>query len=139
MHKDRAPNEPIQRHDGPHREFSRIPVLIPVRIENLPPNMGNGLLSVPGVLLNIGCGGGRVRVRMELPPGARVLISLPVGGPGLRLLAEVVWGARSSEFGNEPSMVGVRWIDPMAAGTLQAVLLGQGLIAPKEAAHASRT
>jgi hypothetical protein len=133
-----APKEPILRNDGPPREFSRIPVVIPVRVEILPVNKSGVFAAVPGVLLNIGCGGGRVRVRLELPPGTRVFISLPMGTPGLRLLAEVVWGSRPSGFGNEPSMFGVRWIDPMSVGALQAVLLGQGLTTPREAAHASR-
>ena len=138
MVNPQAPNEPIQRNDGPPREFSRIPVVIPVRVEILPANKGGVCAAVPGVLLNIGCGGGRVRVRWELPPGTRVFISLPVGTPGLRLLAEVVWGSRPSGFGNEPSMFGVRWIDPMSVRALQAVLLGQGLSTPRESAHASR-
>lgn len=138
MVNPQAPNEPIQRNDGPPREFSRIPVVIPVCVEILPANKDDVFAAVPGVLLNIGCGGGRVRVRLELPPGTRVFISLPVVTAGLRLLAEVVWGSRPSGLGNEPSMFGVRWIDPMSVGALQAVLLGQGLTTPRESAHASR-
>ena len=138
MLNSNAPKEPIQRNDGPPREFSRIPVVIPVRVEILPANKAGAFAAVPGVLLNIGCGGGRVRVRSELPPGTRVFISLPVGTPDHRLLAEVVWGSRPSGFGNEPPIFGVRWIDPMSVGALQRVLLGQGLTTPREAAHASR-
>lgn len=138
MPKDHAPNEPTLRIGGPPREYTRIPVVIPVRVQILTAKKGSVAAAVPGVLLNISCGGGTARVRWNLPAGTRVLISLPVGTPVLHLLAEVVWGSRPSGFGNEPSMFGVRWSDPMSVGALQAVLLGQGLIAPRESAHASQ-
>jgi len=138
MLKSPVRKETIQRSDGPPREFSRIPGVIPVRVEILPASKGGVFAAVPGVLLNIGCGGGKVRVRWDLPPGTRGFISLPVGTPGLRLLAEVVWGSRASGFGNEPAMYGVRWIDPLSAGALRVVLLGQGLTSPGEMAHAPR-
>ena len=135
MLKSHPQMETIHRSDGPSREFSRIPVVIPVRVEILSANKGDVAPPLPGVLLNIGCGGGRVRVRWELPPGTRVFVSLPVGTPGIRLLAEVVWGSRPSGFGNEPSMFGVRWIDPLSVGSIQAILLGQGLTTLRETAH----
>jgi hypothetical protein len=138
MLKDHPPNEPIPRNGDPPREFTRVPVVIPVRVQILTAKKGSVVAAAPGVLLNIGCGGGRVRVRWELSAGTRVLISLPVGTPVLHLLAEVVWGSRPSELGNEPSVFGVRWSDPMSMGTLQAVLLGQGLMTPRESAHVSQ-
>ncbi len=133
-----VPKEPVQRNDGPFREFSRVSVVIPARIGIRPPTKGGVIVAVPGVLLNIGCGGGQVRARWDLPPGTGVFIFLPVDTSGIRLLAEVVWGSRTSGFGNEPAMYGVRWIDPLSVGTLQAVLLGQGLTTPGEMLHAPR-
>jgi hypothetical protein len=138
MLKSHPQMETIHRSDGPSREFSRVPVVIPVRVEILPASKGGVFAAVPGVLLNIGCGGGNVRVRWDLAPGTRVLISLSVGTPGLRLPAEIVWGARASGFGNEPAVYGVRWVDPLSVGAVQAVLLGQGLTRPGEMAHAPR-
>jgi hypothetical protein len=138
MLKPHISKEPIRRDDGPFREFSRISVVIPIRIEILPPAAGGVFAAVPGVLLNIGCGGGQVRVRWDLPPRTRVFIFLPAETSGLRLLAEVVWGPRASGLGNEPAMFGVRWIDPLSVRALQAALLGHGLSAPGEMVHAPR-
>lgn len=133
-----VPKEPVRRDDGPFREFSRVSVVIPVRVEILPPTRGGVFAAVPGVLLNIGCGGGQVRVRWDLLPGTRLFFFLPAEPSGLRLLAEVVWGSRASGVGNEPAMYGVRWIDPLSVRALQAVLLGQGLTTPGEMLHAPR-
>jgi hypothetical protein len=130
--------ETIHRVDGPPREFSRIPVVLPVRVEILPPIKDGVFADVPAVLLNIGCGGGKVRVRWDLAPRTQVMISLSVGTPGLRLPAQVVWGTRPSGLGNAPAMYGVRWVDPLSAGAVQAVLLGQGLARQEEMTHAPR-
>jgi hypothetical protein len=138
MLKSHPQIETIHISAGSSREFSRIPVVIPVRIEILPSIKGSGYAAVPAVLLNVGCGGGNVRVRWELAPGMRVFICLAVGTPGLRLPAEIVWGTRPSGLGNEPAMYGVRWVDPLSVGALQTVLLGQGLTRPGEMAHAPR-
>ncbi len=138
MLKSHLQMETIHRSTGPSREFSRLPVVIPVRVEFLPASKGGVYAAVPAVLLDIGCGGGKVRVRCDLAPGTRVYISLSVGTPGLRLQAEIVWGIRASGFGNDPTMYGVRWVEPLSAGAVQAVLLGQGLTRQGEVAHAPR-
>lgn len=109
------------------REFSRIPVVIPVRVEILPASKEAVFAVVPGALLEIGRGGGRVRVRWEFPPRTRLFISLPVGAPSLRLLGEVIWASQASTRGPEPAVYGVRWVEPLSSGILQSVLLRQGL------------
>jgi hypothetical protein len=138
MLKSHPQMETLHRSDGQSREFSRIPVVMPVRVEILPAPQGGVHAAVPAVLLNIGCGGGRVRVRGDLAPGTRVFIALSVETPDLRLPAEIVWGARAPGFGSEPAMYGVRWVDPLSVGAVQAVLLGQGLTRQGEMAHAPR-
>lgn len=127
MLKSHPQMETIHRSDGQSREFSRIPVVIPVRVEILAALRGSVYAAVPAVLLNIGCGGGKVRVRWDLAPRTRVFICMSVGTPGLRLPAEIVWGARASGFGNEPAMYGVRWMDSLSVGAVQTIMLGQGL------------
>jgi hypothetical protein len=138
MLKSHPQMETLHRSGGQSREFSRIPVVMPVRVEILPASQGGVHAAVPAVLLNIGCGGGRVRVRGDLAPRTQVMISLSVGTPGLRLPAEIVWGTRASGLGNEPAMYGVRWVNPLTVEAVQAVLLGQGLTPQGEKAHAPR-
>lgn len=138
MHKSHPQMETIHRSGGRSRASSRIPVVIPVRIEILPTSEGGVYAAVPAILLNIGCGGGNVRVRWDLAPGTRVFISLSVGTPGLRLLAEIVWGTRASGLGNEPAIYGVRWVDSLSVGAVQAVLPGQGVARQRETAYAPR-
>lgn len=124
--------------DRDPREFSRIPVVIPVRVEILPAWKGAVFAAVPGVLLNIGGGGARLRVGWEFSPRTRLFISLPVGMPGLRLLAEVVWASRSCGGGAESALYGVRWVEPLSSGALQSVLLRQGLSSEAEVANGRR-
>lgn len=133
-----GPREMIRRNNGPSREFSRIPVIIPVGVEIPPASKGEVLASVPGLLLDISCSGGKVRIRWDLPRGMRLFIFLPAGTPGLRLPAEIVWGSPAPGLGKEPAMYGVRWIDPLSAGALQAALLGQDFRIQGETAHAPR-
>lgn len=138
MHGSGVPATAPQRGDRDNREFSRIPVVIPVRVEVSPPPPKAGFATVAGALLDIGRGGGRVRVRQELPPRSRLFISLPVGLPNLRLAAEVVWISPPSDRGLEPSVYGVRWLEPLSSGTLASVLLRQGLATAWEVGHAPR-
>jgi hypothetical protein len=138
MLKSHPQMETIPRTAGPSKEFSRIPVIMPARVEFLPASEGGVYAGLPAVLLDIGCGGGKVRVRWDLAPGTRVFISLSVGTPGLRLPAEIVWGARASGLGNEPAMYGVRWVDLLSVGAVQTVLLGHELTRLVEMAHAPR-
>jgi hypothetical protein len=124
------------RGDRDIREFSRIPVVIPVRVEIFPIPPTAGFAGVPGTLLNIGRGGGRVRVRWEFPPHTRLFISLPMGMPSLRLQAEAIWACHPSERGPEPAVYGVRWVEPLSSAILESVLQGQGLASKREVAHA---
>jgi hypothetical protein len=109
------------------REFSRIPAVIPVRVEILPSSPVAAFAVVPGALLNIGRGGGRVRVRWEFPPRTRLVISLPIGMPSLRLPAEVIWVCHPSDGAPEPAVYGVRWVEPLSSTILETILLRQGL------------
>ncbi|HSD49852.1 MAG TPA: PilZ domain-containing protein [Candidatus Methylomirabilis sp.] len=138
MPKSHPQAETIHSPTGPCREFSRIPVVIPVRVNILPASRGDANVAVPAVLLNISCGGGTVRLRWDLPPGTRVFISWSVGTPEVHLPAEIVWGARASGLWNEPTMYGIRWVNPLSAGAVRAVLLGQGLTRRGEKQHAPR-
>ena len=79
MLKSHPQMETIHRSDGPSREFSRIPVVIPVRVEILPASKGGVFAAVPGVLLNIGCGGGKVRVRWVNPLSVGALQAVLLG------------------------------------------------------------
>lgn len=124
-----------QRGDRDLREFSRISVLIPVRVEIVPLSTGAASDGPPGTLLNIGRGGGRVRVRWEFPPRTRLFISLPIGSTCLRLLAEVVWVSRPAERGLEPAVYGLRWVQPLSSGILGSVLLRQGSTGKREVPH----
>lgn len=124
--------------DRDHREFSRIPVVIPVRVEILPACQGDVFAAVPGALLNIGRGGARLRVGWEFHPRTRLFISLPKGIPNLRLLAEVIWPAPVSGRGGASALCGVRWVEPLSPDALESVLLRQGLSAKTEAAHGFR-
>lgn len=124
--------------DRDTREFSRIPAVIPVRVEILPAWKGAVFAAVPGALLNIGRGGARLRVGWEFSPRARLFISLPVGIPGLRLLAEVIWASRAAGRGAESALYGVRWVEPLSSGALESVLLGQGLSSEAEVAYGRR-
>lgn len=135
MHGTGAPTTAPQRGDHDSREFSRIPLVIPVRVEVFPTPPAAGFAAVPGVLLNIGRGGGRVRVRWEIPPRTHLFISLPVGSPSLRLLAEVVSASHPSDRGPEPAVYGLRWAEPLSSGILGSVLLHQGLANTWEVAH----
>lgn len=109
------------------REFLRIPVVIPVRVEMLSAAGADSPAVVPGTLLNIGRGGGRVRARGEFPPGSRLSICVPAGSPTLRLLAEVVWASRPSDGGSQPAAYGIRWAEPLPSGVLETVLVLHGL------------
>jgi hypothetical protein len=110
------------------REFSRIPVVLPVRVESFPTSQAAAFAVVPGVLLNIGRGGGRVRVRWEFPPRTRLVISLPIGMPSWRLPAELIWACHPSGGGREPTVYGVRWVDPLASTILETILVRRGLV-----------
>lgn len=121
------------------REFSRIPVVIPVRVEIFPTSKAVAFAPVPGTLLNIGRGGGRVRVRWQSLPQTRLFISLPVGMPSFRLPAEVVWACHPSNRGPEPSVYGVRWMEPLSSAILESILQRQGLASKREVAHAPRS
>ncbi len=136
MYRTGVPTTAPQRGDRDIREFSRIPVVIPVRVEIFPSSEGAAFAAVPGTLLNIGRGGGRVRVRWEFPPHTRLFISLPMGMPSLRLPAEVIWACHPSERGPEPAVYGVRWVEPLSSAILESVLHGQGLASKREVAHA---
>jgi hypothetical protein len=104
-------------------DFSRIPVVIPVRVERFRTSQAAPLAVVPGTLLNIGRGGGRVRVRREFPPRTRLVISLPIGMPGLRLPAELIWACHPSDGGQDPAVYGVRWVEPLSSTILETILL----------------
>ncbi len=121
--------------DRDMREFSRIPVVIPVRVEILPAPPLAGLAAVPGTLLNIGRGGGRVRLRWEFPPQTLLFISLPAGMPSLRLAGEVVWACHPSDRGPEPAVYGVRWAEPLSSANLESILMRQGLGSKREELH----
>ncbi len=138
MHDTGMPNGDPRGDEGDPREFSRIPVVIPVRVEVSPPPPEAGCATVAGALLDIGRGGGRVRVRQELPLHSRLFVWLPVGLPNLPLAAEVVWTSPPSDRGLEPSVYGVRWLEPLSAGILASVLLRQGLATAWEVGHAPR-
>ncbi len=127
MYRIGVPTNIPQGGEPDTREFLRIPVVMPIRVEIFPATNANGLTAVPGTLLNIGRGGGRVRVRWEFPPGARLSISLPAGSPTLRLLAEVVWASPPSDSAPEPAVYGLRWVEPLSSGVLEAVLVLHGL------------
>jgi hypothetical protein len=88
MHGEGTTMTTLAREDRGSQQLSRIPVVIPVRIAVLPTSTGAVFGPVPGALLEIGLGRGRVRVRWELPPGTRLVISLPVDTPTLHLEAE---------------------------------------------------
>ncbi len=133
-----GPSAPIvaPRIGGQHaRKFLRMPAVIPVRVEFLQDSNEAMFTSVPGALLNVGCGGGRVRFRWELSVRTRLFISLPAGTPHLRLLAEVSWASQPP--GREPGLTeyGLRWMEPLSSSVLQSVLLRQGLAGRWEAAH----
>jgi len=110
------------------REFSRIPVVIPVLVESFPISQAAAFAVVPGALLNIGRGGGRVRVRWEFPRRTRLVISLPIGMPSLRLPAEPIWACHPPGGGQEPAVYGVRWVEPLSSTILETILLRQGLV-----------
>lgn len=138
MHAARLVMETCLDEDRDSREFSRIPVAIPVRVEILPAWKGAVFAAVPGALLNMGCGGARLRVGWGFAPGSRLFVSLPVGMPNLRLLAEVVWASRATGRGAESALYGVQWVEPLSSGVLQSVLLRQGLSSGAEATHELR-
>ncbi len=139
MHGASAPTVALRRRGQDTRKFLRMPVVIPLRAEILRASHEAMFASVPGALLNVGCGGGRVRFRWELPPRTRLFISLPAGTPLLRLLAEVSWMSQPS--GREPGLTeyGLRWVEPLSSSVLQSVLLRQGLAGRWEAAHVPGT
>jgi hypothetical protein len=109
------------------REFSRISVVIPVRVEIIPAPTVVDFAAVPGTLLNIGRGGGRVRLRWEFQPQTRLFVSLPVCMPSLRLSADVIWVCHPFDRGGEPAVYGVRWVEPLSSAILESVLMRQGL------------
>ena len=125
--------------DRDMREFSRIPVVIPVCVEIFPPSKAVAFAAVPGTLLNIGRSGGRVRVRCESPPQTRLFISLPVGTPSIRLPADVIWACHPFDRGPEPPVYGVRWMEPLSSAILESILQRQGLASKREVAHAPRS
>lgn len=127
MHHIDMPPTPCQTGYGDMRDFSRIPVVIPVHVECFRTSQAAPFAVVPGALLNIGRGGGRVRVRRELPPRTRLVISLPIGMPGLPLPAELSWACHPSDGGQEPAVYGVRWVEPLSSTILETILLRQGL------------
>ena len=136
MQRADMPITASQAGDRDTREFSRVPVVIPVRVEIFPASKVAAFAAVSGTLLNIGRGGGRVRVRWESPPQTRLFISLPVGMPSLRLPAEVIWACHPSDRGPEPAVYGVRWVEPLSSAILESILLRQGLASKREVAHA---
>ncbi len=135
MYRASAPRSAPPNGDHDTRSFSRIPVVIPVRIEILRPSKRAVFASIPGALLNVGCGGGRVRISWEIPPRSRLLISLPAGTPSLRLLAEVSWASWRSGSWPGPTEYGVRWVEPLTSCVLQSALLRQGLEGGWEGAY----
>lgn len=122
--------------DRDMREFSRIPVVIPVLVEVFPTLPKAGSAAVPGTLLNIGRGGGRVRLRWECPAHTRLFISLPIGIPSLQFPAEVIWAYHTSDRGPEPAVYGVQWVEPLSSAILESILLRQGFASKREAARA---
>jgi hypothetical protein len=122
MHHTDMPTTPCQTGDGDMGDFSRIPVVIPVRVECFRTSQAAPLAVVPGTLLDIGRGGGRVRVRREFPPRTRLVISLPIGMPGLWLPAELIWACHLSDGGQEPAVYGVRWVEPLSSTILETIL-----------------
>ena len=124
--------------DRDPREFSRIPAVIPVRVEILPAWKGPVFAAVPGALLNIGRGGARLRVGWEFSPRSRLFILLPIGMPNLRLLAEVIWASRGAGRGGESAFYGVQWVELLSSGALQSVLLRQGFSSEAEVTHGLR-
>ena len=136
MFRARVPTTACQPGDRDMRESSRIPVVIPVRVDIFSTPPLAAFAAVPGTLLNIGRGGGRVRVRWECPAHTRPFISLPMGMPSLRLPAEVIWVCQPSDRGPEPAVYGVRWVEPLSSAILESILLRQGLANKREVAHA---
>ena len=120
------------------REFSRIPVVIPVRVEIIAAPTVAVFAAVPGTLLNIGRGGGRVRLRWEFQPQTRLFVSLPVGMPSLRPIADVIWARHPFDRGAEPAVYGVRWVEPLSSAILESVLIRQGLAVTGEGSRAPR-
>jgi hypothetical protein len=120
------------------REFSRIPVVIPVRVEIIGTPTVAVFAAVPGTLLNIGRGGGRVRLRWEFQPQTRLFVSLPLGMPSLRLTADVIWACHPFDRGAEPAAYGVRWVEPLSSAILESILMRQGLAVTGEGSRAPR-
>ncbi len=116
------------------RKFLRIPVVIPVRVMRASVSPGGAVeAAMPGILLNIGRGGGRLRVRGRLPLHTRLVVFLPVHS-GSCLAAEVVWTTGSGE--HELLGHGVRWLQPLTSQILGEILLGQTHENMGEVSHA---
>ncbi len=135
MHGASVPTVAPRRGGQDTRKFLRMSVVIPVRAEILWASHESKFASVPGALFNVGCGGGKVRFRWELPPRTRLFISLPAGTPLLRLQAEVSWVSQPSGLDPGLTEYGLRWVEPLSSSVLQSVLHRQGLAGRREAAH----
>ena len=123
--------------DREMREFFRIPVVIPVRVEIFPGSKVATFAAVLGTLLNIGRGGGMVRLRWEFPAQTHLFISLPVVGlPIFRFPAEVIWACHPLDGGPEPAAYGIRWVEPLSLAALESILMRQGLVRKREETHA---
>jgi hypothetical protein len=126
----------FRRGHGDLRESSRIQVMIPVRVGIFSPSTNSAPAAVPGALVNIGRGGGRVRLRWEFPPRTRLLISLPLGKISVRLPAEVVWARHSPDLETEPSVYGIQWGGLLSSAVLELILRRQGLVSEREVTDA---
>lgn len=128
-----------QSDDREPREFSRLPAMIPVRVEVAHVWEGATFTAMPATLFNMSRGGAGLRLQWVVPPRTRLLISLPTGTPPHRLLAEVVRTPQGP--GREPKgeLYGIRWLERLSPEVLESVVLQQGFWESGEEADAPRT
>ena len=125
MHGPTVPVKPSGSDGCNARQFARIPLLIPVHVELLPVASGAAAMAL-GTLLNIGCGGGLLRLRRELSAGARIHVRFPLMAHTVRLPGEVIWRIVPSDHEHEPTVYGLRWAKPLSSGILESILIGEG-------------
>ncbi len=121
------PKTPMLTGEGSRtpRRFPRLRCMIPVHAVIDHAWDPTSVTAFSGTLMNIGCGGGTLRLPAVLPPRTRLRLTLPTTVVARNLPAQVVWTSAVPGRRAKGILYGIRWMEalsPQALHSLQPLL-----------------